>query len=80
MGIYALDSWRIFCAGEDELNLLVSVVVVIVVGDVVLHEMAELPELLTIIGGFGRQYPVLPFLWFLQIIVNAQLAGGCPEQ
>jgi hypothetical protein len=68
-----------FCFGEDELYLLVGVVIVIVVGDVVLDEMAELPEFLAVIGGFGGEGAVFPFRWFLEVIVNAYLPGGRPD-
>jgi hypothetical protein len=40
-----------FCSGDDELYLFVGVVIVIVVGDVVLDEVAEFLEFLAVIGG-----------------------------
>jgi hypothetical protein len=68
-----------FCFGQDELYLLVGVVIVIVVGDVVLDEMAELPEFLAVIRGFGGEGAVFPFRRFLEVIVNTYLPGGHPD-
>jgi hypothetical protein len=66
-----------FCPGEDHLYLLVGIVVVIVVGDGVLDEAADLFDLFAIVGGFGGEGAVLEPLGVGEGIVHAVLRPEC---
>lgn len=69
-----------FGPGDDHPDLLVGVIIIIVVGDIILDEVTELLEFLAVVGGFGGEDAVFPFCRFFQVIVDAYLAGGCPEE
>jgi hypothetical protein len=69
-----------FGPGDDHFDLLVRVIVIIIVGDIILDEVTELPEFLAVVGGFGREDAVFPFWRFFEVIVNAYLTGGSPEK
>ena len=69
-----------FCSGDDALYLFVGVVIVVVMGDIVLDKMAELPEFLAVIGGLRGKHAVFPFGGFGEVIVNTLLPGDFPDQ
>jgi hypothetical protein len=65
-----------FGPGEDHLYLFVGVKVVVVMGDGILDEAADLFDLPAVVGGFGGQGAILEFLWFGKGIVHPFLGHG----